>query len=264
MGAAGGRRPARPPAPRGRLLRVVADRAGARVPDLDDVRRRAGAAGRRGRRQGVDAAPGRTVLRPRRAQPRDQDRGAGRDGHDGEAGRLRRPRQPDPRDADDGRRVVPPRRPQVVHLGSDERRLPRAGAGRRRDDVLRRPARARGRHPQPDRRGAAQGQARQPVQRVERARAHRHARPAPRRRGPRRPDDHRDGRRHPPRLRPRLRGAHAPRAGRGVVARRPPLGVRRPAGRQAAHAERRRRPGRGVGGRDGPRDAPRVRRGPAR
>src|SRR6478609_6143645 len=144
------------------------------------LRRAAGAAGRRGRRQGVGAPAGCPVLRPRRAQPLHQDRGAGRDGHDGEAGRLRRPLQPDPRDPYDGRRVVPPRRPQVVHLGPDERRLPRARAGRRRDDVLRRPAGARGRHPQPDRRGAAQGQARQPVQRVERARAHRHARPAPR------------------------------------------------------------------------------------
>ena len=38
-------------------------------------------------------------------------------------------------------------------------------------------------------------------------------------------------------------------AGRGVVARRAPLGVRLGAGRQAADAERRRRPRRGVGGR---------------
>ena len=76
VGAAGGRRPARPPASRGRLLRLVADRARARLPDLDDVRRRAGAAGRRRHRQGVDAAAGGPVLRPRASAPRTDKVGA--------------------------------------------------------------------------------------------------------------------------------------------------------------------------------------------
>ncbi len=116
----------RSPAPRGRLLRVVADRARARLPDLDDVRRRAGAAGRRRDRQGVDAAARRALLRPGRPGAHGEDRRARRDGHDREAGRLRRAGQPDARGADVRGRLVHPARPQVVHLGADERRLPRA------------------------------------------------------------------------------------------------------------------------------------------
>ncbi len=50
-------RAARARAARRRVLRVVADRAGARLPDLHDVRRGAGPAGRRLDREGVDPAP---------------------------------------------------------------------------------------------------------------------------------------------------------------------------------------------------------------
>ena len=57
-------------------------------------------------------------------------------------------------------------RPQVVHLGADERRLPGAGPGRGRRDLLRGAAGAARRHPQPARRRPAQGQARQPLQRL--------------------------------------------------------------------------------------------------
>ena len=78
----------------------------------------------------------------------------------------------------------------------------------------------------------------------------RHLGAAARRRGPRRPHDHRDGRGHPARLRARLGLADAPRARGGLVARRAPLGLRRPARRQAADAERPRRPRRGVRGGD--------------
>ena len=75
----------------------------------------------------------------------------------------------------DRRRVHAPR-PQVVHLRPDERRVPGARAGRPGGvDLLRGPAGAARRHPQPARRRPAQGQARQPLQRLERARARRHA-----------------------------------------------------------------------------------------
>ena len=69
-GAVDLRRPARARAPGRRLLRLVADRAGPRLPDLDDVRRGAGAARRRRDRQGVDAAAGLHVLRLRAAARR--------------------------------------------------------------------------------------------------------------------------------------------------------------------------------------------------
>ena len=70
---------------------------------------------------------------------------------------------------------------------------------------------------------AAQGQARQPVERVGRDRARRDLGAPARRRGPRRRDDHRDGVDDPPRLRARLRGpdargrraGHPPRARTG-------------------------------------------------
>ena len=57
---------------------------------------------------------------------------------------------------------------------------------------------------------AAEGQAGQPVERVVRGRARRHLGPPARRRGPRRPHDHRDGLGDPARLRPRLDRADAP------------------------------------------------------
>ena len=71
-----------------------------------------------------------TIVRPRAPAAVDQARRAGRHGHDREAGRLRRPRQRHRGAADPGRRRVHPARPQVVHLGADERRLPGARPGR--------------------------------------------------------------------------------------------------------------------------------------
>ena len=134
-GAVGVRRPARTPTPRGRVLRL-ADRARARLPDLDDVRRDPRAAGRRRDREGVDAEAGCTFLRPRSAAARGEVGRPRGHGHDREAGRLRRTRQRDRGAADVGGRRVHPARPQVVHLRADERRLPRAGAGAGRSLLL--------------------------------------------------------------------------------------------------------------------------------
>ena len=82
---------------------------------------------------------------------------------------------------------------------------------------------------------------------------------APRRRGgPRRRDDHRDGRPHAARLRARLDRAHAPRRRRGDPPRCAPRRVRPAARRAAADAERARRPLPRRGGGDRDRDAPRA------
>ena len=67
-------------------------------------------------------------------------------------------------------------RAQVVHVGADERRLPRARPGARGRHLLRGAARAARRHPQRAADRAAQGQARQPLQRLERARVPRRVR----------------------------------------------------------------------------------------
>ena len=121
-------------------------------------------------------------------------------------------------------------------------------------------ARASLRRAQPPRRRTAEGQAGQPLQRLLRAGVPRHLGAAARRRGPRRAHDHRDGRGDQARLRARLGVADARGARRGVVARRAPLGLRRAARRQAADAERDRRPRRRVRGRHRDRDPPRGRR----
>ena len=76
------------------------------------------------------------------------------------------------------RRPVHPPRPQVVHLGADERRLPGARPGAGRPDLLPDAARPARRHPQHLRRRPTQGQARQPIQRFRRARVRRHPRAA--------------------------------------------------------------------------------------
>ena len=153
-----------------------------------------------------------------------------------------------------GRRRVAARRAQVVLLGADERRVPRPRAGAGRALVLPRRAAAAG---LPDR--PAEGQARQPLERVGRDRARRRRRPARRRGGARRADDHRDGRPHAARLRARLDGADAARGRRGDAPRRAPRRVRPPARRAAADGERARRPLRRVGGGDGDRAAARAR-----
>ena len=135
--ALGVRLRARPCPPGRRLHGLVAHRARPRLPDLDDVRRRARPAHRRRAGQGVGAGARRDDLRPRHPPARRQGRSVGRDGDDREAGRLRRPRQRDRGAADRRRRRVLPARAQVVHLRPDERRVPGAGPGRGRPVVLR-------------------------------------------------------------------------------------------------------------------------------
>ena len=204
---------ARPPGRR--VHGVVAHRAGTRLPGLDDVRRRPGAAGRRGARQGVDAAAGLDDLRPRPAAPSSK------------RGVLAGMGMTEKQGGSDVRANVTEARPTSVEgeytlhghkwftsAPMNDVFLVLAQAEARRD-LLPRAAGAARRHPQPDRRRPAQGQARQPLQRLLRARAGRHPRGPARRRGSRGPDDHRDGRRHPARLRARLGVADAARGLRG-------------------------------------------------
>ena len=110
-----------------------------------------------------------------------------------------------------GRRVRD-HRPQVVLLGADERPLPHPRPDRRGPVVLRAPAGPARRHAQRHPHPAPEGQARQPLQRLERGRVPRRDRAHGRRAGPRRADDHRDGRPHAPGLpdRRRLRDARRP------------------------------------------------------
>ena len=73
------------------------------------------------------------------------------------------------------------------------------------------------RHAQPLPPPAPEGQARQPLERVERGRVPRRMGPHGRRRRPRRPDHHRDGESHAARLRDRLVGRHAAGARAGAA-----------------------------------------------
>ncbi len=186
----------------------------------------------------------------RRRRPR-------RHGDDREAGRLGRARQHHPRRAA-GRRDLRADRPQVVLLLSPVRRLPDARPGARRAVLL--PVRgARPGLPHP----AAQGQAGHALAAVERGRVPRRARPADRRGGPRRGDDHPHGQPHAAGLPARLDRLDALGSGAGRPPRPPPQRLRQAAGRAAGDAERARRPGRRVGGGDRHRDAdrPLLRRG---
>ena len=129
-----------------------------------------------------------------------------RDGDDREAGRLGRSRQHDHGDPAQRRRArgrVRADRPQVVLLGADVRRVPRPRPGRGRALVLLAAPLHSRRRAQPDPHPAAQGQARQPLERVQRGRVPRRLGAADRRGGPRGADDHRDGQPHPARLRAR-------------------------------------------------------------
>ena len=97
-----------------------------------------------------------------------------------------------------------------------------------------RPAAAAAGHAQRLPHPATQGQARQPLERVRRSRVRRHDRHDPRRAGPRRAHDHRDGAAHPAGLRARHGRGDASVGRRGDVARPRPRRVRqaprRPAG----------------------------------
>ena len=111
---------------------------------------------------------------------------------------------------------------------------------------------------------APEGQARQPLERVQRGRVRRRLGPDGRRGGPRRADDHRDGQPHAARLRARLDGRDAARRRAGDPPRRAPLRLRQAPDRPAADAERARRPVHRVGGRDGHGDAAGARLRPGR
>ena len=130
------------------------------------------------------------------------------------------------RGAGSRRRRVRAHGAQVVLLGPDVRRVSRPRAGGGRAVLLPAPARAPRRHAQrlPDR--AAEGQARRPLQRLERDRARPRVGAARRRRGSRRADDHRDGQPHAARLRARHGGRYARRGRAGDAPRRLPLGLR--------------------------------------
>ena len=205
-GAVGGTRRRRARPARRPLHPVRAGRGRHAVPGHDDLRERPRAAARSGARGTLAAAGGgprlRSALRAGVRQARRHDR----HGHDREAGRVRRADQHDARGA--GRRArVPHRRPQVVLLRADVRCAPDPRAGGRRPVVLPAAAlhagRARQRHPDP----AAEGQARRSLERELGSRVLERARGARRRRGPRDPDDPRDGHVLPARLRAGFRGA---------------------------------------------------------
>ena len=115
----------------------------------------------------------------------------------------------------------------------------------------------RNRDPHP----AAQGQARQPVQRVERDRARRRVGAPGRRRGPRRPHDHRDGQPHAARLRDRRRPRACARPSRRrSTTPRTAHAFGKPLVDQPLMAQRARRPRPRVRGRHGHRAAARRRR----
>ncbi|CAA9522771.1 MAG: Acyl-CoA dehydrogenase, partial [uncultured Solirubrobacteraceae bacterium] len=225
-----------------------------RLPDDDDVRGRPRAARDARARCRVGAAAHRAGLRRHAARAARQDVGQVRHGDDREAGRLGRARELDVRRAHRRRRVRD-HRPQVVLLGADVRPLPRPRAGRRGRDLLRGPADPPRRHPQRLPPAAPEGQARQPLQRVERGRVRGHVGTARRRARPRRADDHRDGRPHAPGLRDREHRRHALGGRQRHLARLAPQRVRPHALRPAADAERPCRPVHRVGGRDRAGDA---------
>ena len=196
---------------RGAVQPLVAGQRRRHVPGLDDLLGDPGAAARPGARRRVGAAPDAPRLRARRAV---------RHGDDREAGRLGRPRQHHARGAGRRRRLRD-HRPQVVLLGADVRRLPRARAAAGGPDLLRRRARPGLRDPAPE------GQARHALAAVLRGRVPRRRRAPAGGGGARRPDDHRDGHPHAAGLRDRLGGRHAPRRRRGDQPRARALGVRR-------------------------------------
>ncbi len=208
---------------------LLAGRGGGRLSDLDDLLRRPRAAQAAGAGRGVGAADPLRRLRPPSAAGVREGGLALRYGDDREAGRLRRARQHDRRQAPERgrpRRRVRDHGPQVVLLGAAVRRVPGAGAGRGRRQLLPDATAAAGRRAQPLPAAAAQGQARQPLERVVRDRVRRSLDPPGRRGGRRRPHDHRDGQPHQARLRHRQRDRDATRRRPGDQPRRPPLDLR--------------------------------------
>ena len=226
-------------------------RGGHHVPDEHDLRRGPGAARAAGRDPALARQADRRPLR--RAAPADRREGRRhpRHGDDREAGRQRRARQLDPRPSGRRRRAaLPPGRPQVVLLGPDERRLPHARLYRRRDHLFSGAAHPARRHAQPAAADAAQGQARQQVQRLERDRVPRHPGVPARRGRPRDQRDHRHGAPHPARHGWRHPRPDADGARPGDQPRPRPQRIPAPARRPAADARGARGPrGRARGGR---------------
>src|SRR5262245_51705006 len=164
-----------------------------------------------------------------------------RHGHDREAGRLGRPRQHHGGPADQWRRPrrrVRAHRPQVVLLRPAVRRVPHPRPGRGRGLLLPDASPPARRRAQPLPAAAAEGQARQSLQRLLRDRVRRDLGATGRRGGSRSPDDHRDGQPHPPGLRLRQRHWDAAWRRPGHQPCRPPLDLRQAAHRPAIDAER--------------------------
>ncbi|GAA3035274.1 hypothetical protein GCM10020000_10920 [Streptomyces olivoverticillatus] len=111
-----------------------------------------------------------------------------------------------------------------------ERRLPGAGPDGCRAHLLPDAARTAGRHPQRHAAAAAEGQARQPLQRLGRDRVRAGRGLAGGRAGARGAHHRRDGQHDPSRLRRRLGRRHAGRAAPGPAPRPAPAGVRRRTG----------------------------------
>ena len=141
-----------------------------------------------------------------------------------------------------GRRI-PHHRPQVVHVGADVGRVPRAGPGAGRAHLLSHAALPARRHGQRAALPAAEGQARQPLECLVRGRVPRRLGARHRRGGPRRRHHHRDGDAHAARLRDRLRRPDAAGARQRHPPRRAPPRVPEEARRPAADAAGARRPG---------------------
>ena len=254
----GGPRAGRARAARRLLPHVRAARGRHAVPDDDDLRERARIAPRAGTGERMAAAYLLGGIRPALPAGGRQAWRDDRHGHDGEAGRLRRARQHHGRAAR-RRPPLPDRRPQVVLLRADVRRVPRPGAGGRRPVVLPaaalRAGRERQRHPHP----AAQGQAGRSLQRELGGRVLERARRTRRRGGARRGDHPRDGHLLPSRLRARHRRADPGCGGAGAASRAAPRGVRPAARGAAADAQRAGRPRARIRSGDGAGDAPRPR-----
>ena len=127
-------RPARgrPCRPRRRLLHAEPGRGRARLPDHDDLRRCGLPETSAGPGARVAAQDHRPHLRPAQRPGRREAGPDHRHGDDREAGRFGCPRQHDDRHSGRARGAGAPvrsRRPQVLRLGADVRRLSRAGPG---------------------------------------------------------------------------------------------------------------------------------------
>ncbi len=180
----------RPRGPRGDVDAARTGRGGGAVPDLDDLLGNPRPASRARPGGGVGATAAVALLRRRAHGSGDRQEGLPlRDGHDREAGRLGRASQHHHRPAAErwrARRRLRDHRAQVVHVGADVRRLPRPRPGRGWCLVLSDAAVHPRRRAQPDPPATAQGQARQPLERLLGGRVPRGLGTTDRRGGPRR------------------------------------------------------------------------------